>query len=243
MQFSSYPINLQTALNNFESLLHIEYIYTIANKKTVDGTKSLTLSFNRECFYHLLGLQHLKLNLNKNQLPSKSKKADFYKLIKNEKLTVSNLILKPNDIDAVKRIYYFTQLESLLDKNKDIYKFDNEIIFKNTYYNSKIDANFLLKNVIPVANDKEDLIFCFLKSDIGNEKLLSPISFFSSNIDYSRGQKHETLLIKKKNHNKGGVIETLFIHPSYLKNHKELLETEKEYISAHPELIRNMEKG
>lgn len=53
--------------------------------------------------------------------------------------------------------------------------------------------------------------------------------------DYSRGQHEEYMLIKKK-FLKKNTTETLFIHPSYFRNHLELAESEQDYINKTPEL-------
>lgn len=121
-------------------------------------------------------------------------------------------------------------LEHILDTNKRIFDFDNIIHSKNHDFKSKIQAEYLLKNIENVT----DNIFVFLNRGT-IETIYSTVSIISPGDDYSRGQREECMLIKKK-FLKKNITETLFIHPSYFRNHLELADTEQEYINKTPEL-------
>ena len=121
-------------------------------------------------------------------------------------------------------------LESLLDTNKKVYSFDGIIHGKGKNKESKIKAELILKNIENIS----DNVFVFLNKG-SCENIYSIISIVCSEIDYSRGQHEECMLIKKK-FLKKNFVETLFIHPSYFRNHLELVKNEQEYISRTSEL-------
>ena len=87
-----------------------------------------------------------------------------------------------------------------------------------------------MKNIENIA----DNIFIFLDKSI-SETIYSTVSIISPGDDYSRGQHEECMLIKKK-FLKNNTTETLFIHPSYFRNHLEIAESEQDYINKTPEL-------
>ncbi|MDY6397086.1 MAG: PBECR4 domain-containing protein [Treponema sp.] len=66
--------------------------------------------------------------------------------------------------------------------------------------------------------------------------IYSAVSIISSDDDYSRGQ-HEECMLSKKKFLKKNSTQTLFIHPSYFRNHLELAESEQDYINKSPELL------
>lgn len=79
-------------------------------------------------------------------------------------------------------------------------------------------------------------VFIFLDKGI-SDAVYSTVSIISPGDDYSRGHHEECMLIKKK-FLKKNTTETLFIHPSYFRNHLELelAESEQDYINKTPEL-------
>lgn len=97
-------------------------------------------------------------------------------------------------------------------------------------FKSKIKATYLLKNIENIT----DSVFIFLDKGI-LDAVYATVSIISPGDDYSRGQHEECMLIKKK-FLKKNTTETLFIHPSYFRNHLELAESEQDYINKTPEL-------
>ncbi len=228
----TYYCELKDIADAFEKLLDIEYIYTLKSKSSEIGTKEIHIRFLREHLYHLSGLQHfedvIKLKLFREH---KRSSKDFFYDLKFGSITTSDIANSKNyTLDKQKRLYYLLMLEHLLDTNKRIFDFDNVIHGKNRNFESKIRAEYLLKNV----ENNTDNVFVFLsKGTI--ESIYSTVSIISPGDDYSRGQREECMLIKKK-FLKKNITETLYIHPAYFKNHLELSETEQDYINRTPEL-------
>ena len=228
----SYYCELKDIADAFEKLLDVEYIYTLKSKSSETGTKELHIRFLREHLYHLSGLQHfediVKLKLFREH---KRSSKDFFYDLKLGYLTTADIKnSKSYTIDKQKRLYYLLQLEKLLDTNRKIYDFDGIIHGKNHDFKSKIKAAYLLKNIENIT----DNVFIFLDKGIA-EAVYATVSIISPGDDYSRGQHEECMLIKKK-FLKKNTTETLFIHPSYFRNHLELAESEQDYINKTPEL-------
>lgn len=227
----SYSCELKDIADSFEKLLDIEYIYTLKSKASETGTKELHIRFLREQLYHLSGLQHFK-DVEKLKLFREHKRnsKDFFYDLKLENITLADISKsKSYNLEKQKRLFYLLNLEKLLDTNKKIYTFDNIVHGKKNNYKSLVKANYILKNV-----ENNENVFIFLNKAT-TETIYSAISLFCPSDDYSRGQHEECMLIKKK-FLKRNSVQTVFIHPAYLKNHLELVETEKEYISKTPEL-------
>lgn len=228
---ASYCFELKDIADAFEKLLNVEYIYTLKSKSSDTGTQEIHIRFVREHLYHLSGLHHfddvVKLKLFREH---KRSSKDFFYDLKFGYLTTDDIKKsKEFSLDKQKRLFYLLDLERVLDTNKEIYAFDG-IIHGKRDYKSKIKAKFLLKNL----ENCKDNVFVFLNKGAG-ETVFSAVSIISSGDDYSRGQHEECMLIKKK-FLKKNTVETLFIHPSYFRNHPELANTELDYINNSPEL-------
>ena len=217
----SYYCELKDIADAFEKLLDIEYIYTLKSKSSETGIKEFRLRFLREHLYHLSGLHHfediIKLKLFREH--KRSGKDFFYDLKLGYITTVDIKDSKEYTLEKQKRLYYLLNLERLLDTNKKVYSFDGIIHGKGKNKESKIKAELILKKIENIS----DNVFVFLNKGVCSE------------IDYSRGQHEECMLIKKK-FLKKNFVETLFIHPSYFRNHLELVKNEQEYISRTSEL-------
>lgn len=227
----SYYCELKDIADAFEKLLDVEYIYTLKSKASESGTKEIHIRFLREQLYHITGLQHFDdiVELKLFREHKRNSKSFFYDLKLGYITTAIISKSKHYDLGMQKRLFYLMNLEHLLDTNKKIYDFDNIIHGKNHDYKSLVRAEFLLKNIENIEN-----VFIFLNKK-STETNYSTVSLFCPGDDYSRGQHEECMLIKKK-HLKEQIIETLFIHPSYFRNHPELTETEQAYINKTPEL-------
>jgi len=228
----SYYCELKDIADAFEKLLDVEYIYTLKSKSSDTGTKELHIRFLREHLYHLSGLHHfddvVELKLFREH---KRNGKDFFYDLKFGHITTAHIKnSKEYTSDKQKRLYYLLHLEHLLDTNKKIFAFDGLIHEKDKDKDSKIKASYILRNIENVT----DNVFIFLEKGFSDISY-SAVSLISSGFDYSRGQREECMLIKKK-FLKENTTETLFIHPSYFRNHLELAETEQDYINKTPEL-------
>lgn len=229
---NSYYCELKDIADAFEKLLDVEYIYTLKSKSAETGTKELHIRFLREHLYHLSGLHHfddvVKLKLIREH---KRSSKDFFYDLKLGYITTSDIKnSKHYTVDKQKRLFYLLNLEHLLDTNKKIYDFDGIIHTKDGDFKSKIKACYLLKNIENIS----DNVFVFLDKGVA-ESVYSAVSIISPADDYARGQREECMLIKKK-FLKKNTTETLFIHPSYFRNHLELATSEQDYINKTPEL-------
>ena len=229
----SYYCELKDIADAFEKLLDVEYIYTLKSKSSESGTKEIHIRFLREHLYHLSGLHHfddvVKLKLLREH---KRTPKDFFYDLKLGYLTTADIQnSKKYTLDKQKRLFYLQDLEHLLDTNKKIYDFDGILHGKDRDYKSKIKAAYLLKNIESIS----DNVFVFLDKSL-SASIYSAVSIISSGDDYSRGQHEECMLIKKKFLKKNST-QTLFIHPSYFRNHLELAESEQDYINKSPELL------
>lgn len=234
----SYYCELKDIADAFEKLLDVEYIYTLKSKASETGTKEIHIRFLREHLYHLSGLHHfddvVQLKLFREH---KRKPKDFFYDLKLGYLTTADIQnSKMYTLDKQKRLFYLLNLEHLLDTNKKIYEFDGIIHGKDGDYKSKIKASFLLKNIENIT----DNVFIFLDKGAA-ESVYSTVSIISPGDDYSRSQREECMLIKKKFLKKNTTV-TLFIHPAYFRNHLELANSEQDYISKTPELIAILEE-
>ena len=235
----SYFCELKDIADAFEKLLDVEYIYTLKSKSSETGTKEIHIRFLREHLYHLSGLHHfddvVKLKLLREH---KRSPKDFFYDLKLGYLTTADIkTSKHYTLDKQKRLYSLLNLEHLLDTNKKIYDFDGIIHGKDGDYKSKIKASYLLKNIENIS----DNVFVFLDKGTA-ESVYSTVSIISPGDDYSRGQREECMLIKKK-FLKKNTTETLFIHPAYFRNHLELADSEQDYVNKTPELIAILEKA
>lgn len=234
----SYYCELKDIADAFEKLLDIEYIYTLKSKSSETGIKEFHLRFMREHLYHVSGLHHFDdiVTLKLFREHKRSGKDFFYDLKLGYITTADIKNSKKYTIEKQKRLYYLLKLEHLLDTNKKVYSFDGIIHGKDRNKESKIKAELILKNTENIS----DNVFVFLNKG-SCENIYSTISLICPEIDYSRGQHEECMLIKKK-FLKKNAVETLFIHPSYFRNHLELAKTEQEYINKTPELQAILKK-
>lgn len=181
---SSYYCELKDIADAFEKLLDVEYIYTLKSKSSETGTKEVHIRFLREHLYHLTGLHHFD-DITKIKLFREHKRStkDFFYDIKLGYLSTSDISTsKHYTLEKQKRLYYLLNLEHILDTNKRIFDFDNIIHSKNHDFKSKIQAEYLLKNIENVT----DNIFVFLNRGT-IETIYSTVSIISPGDDYSRG--------------------------------------------------------
>ncbi len=143
---------------------------------------AINLNFNKNDCFHLMGLQYLddrpELRRDRGIIFD-----EIYKRkIKKEHIETSHFYSQIRD-----RIHFFPFLESVLDSNDTIFKYNNKI---NTF--SLIQAEYLLKNKLEDRN-----LFLFLSKSKEGDYFCR--SFFPENkYDYSKNQASWTLLYKSK---------------------------------------------
>lgn len=193
---------LLQSLSAYKKILGFSYHFVIGRKnKTVD----INLSFSKKDFFHLSGLQYLndirELNNDREKI--------FNKIERDTEFL--NLILSSVNYFKIKeRISLIENLESFLDSNKTIFKFNNR-----TNLFSLIDADYILKN-----SDTTKNMYVFISKDSTAADTYFCRSAFSRNKsekDYAVGHTSYTLLYKEKIDLITNERQVLYTHPSYEK--------------------------
>ena len=172
---------LQRCALAFKKLIDPQYEIIIGRKGQMS---KIILNFSETEFVHLAGLH--KLVDNEFFRTASRKKVFDYAV--DGKISYDSLT-KSENFDFVKdRVEYFEFLESMLDSNDIIFKYNSK---KNIF--SLIQADYLLQS----AHDSRD-IYIFLDR-LENSDFHFCRSFFpKGDKDYTAGQTKYTLLYKKK---------------------------------------------
>lgn len=172
---------LQRCALAFQKLIDTQYEIIIGRKGQMS---KIILNFSEMEFVHLAGLHKLVDN-------------DFFRTASRKKVfdyavdgKISyNSLTKSKNFDFVKeRIEYLEFLESMLDSNDIIFKYNSK---KNVF--SLIQADYLLQS----AHDSRD-IYIFLDRVENSDSHFCRSFFPKGDRDYTAGQAKYTLLYKKK---------------------------------------------
>lgn len=169
------------AAKSFKNLLDVEYQILLGKK---NKQLNLSIDFERLHFYHLAGLHYLKDLAD----TLKGDRVIVFEKILDGKITQADLESSIHYPEIKDRIEYLVYLESLMDSNETIFKYNPAL---EAF--SAIRADFLLKNQVQARN-----IFIFLSGDKSNGKYFCRSFFPQTDKDYSLGQTNWTLLYKKK---------------------------------------------
>jgi len=240
---NDYLIN---ALKSFKNLLNTEYMYVINTCGHDKKESALRLKFQKENFFHLTGCQYLK-DVRKIQKYIKSDpktgktvpKAKFFDEVESQAITIDTLKSSVFYSDIEERLKNLEKFENILDKSLSIFEWDGFIrnydkgTYEVTRKKSEIIADYIIR--APLEKDVQNKLYAFIIADRGSKEFFRPVSFISEEkTDYCLNQKYVTLLVKKKRINTQD-SETLYILPSYLKHHPEIIPEESIYIASHPE--------
>ncbi|MCR4821533.1 MAG: hypothetical protein K5873_01510 [Treponema sp.] len=133
------------AVKNFSRLLNVEYEIILAKK---EKQVTLHISFEKNHFYHLAGLQYLT---DIHELDNQRK--IVFNRILSESISEKRIESSQFYYKIKERIHYLAQLESIFDSNDTVFKYDeNENILT-----SQITGEYLMKNTVDSRN-----IFTFL---------------------------------------------------------------------------------
>ena len=169
------------AAKSFKNLLDVEYQILLGKK---NKQLNLSIDFERLLFYHLAGLHYLKDLAD----TLKGEREIVFEKILDGKIAQADLESSIHYPEIKDRIEYLVYLESLMDSNETIFKYNPAL---EAF--SVIQADFLLKNHVQARN-----IFIFLSGDKSNGKYFCRSFFPQTDKDYSLGQTNWTLLYKKK---------------------------------------------
>ena len=178
---------LQKCALAFQKLIDTQYEIIIGRK---GQTSKIILNFSETEFVHLAGLHKLVDN-------------EFFRTASRKKVFVSALdgkisydrLTKSENFDFIKeRIEYFEFLESILDSNEIIFKYNSK---KQAF--SLIQADYLLQSAHNSRN-----IYIFLDRLENSNSHFCRSFFPKGDTDYTVGQTKYTLLYKKKINKKTG---------------------------------------
>ena len=172
---------LQRCALAFQKLIDTQYEIIIGRK---GKTTRIVLNFSATEFVHLAGLH--KLIDNEFFRTTSRKKVFDYAL--NGKITYDALTKSENFNLVKERIEYFEFLESILDSNEIVFKYNSK---KQVF--SLIQAEYLLQS----SHNSRD-IYIFLDRLENSDSHFCRSFFPKDNKDYSAGQAKYTLLYKKK---------------------------------------------
>ncbi len=173
--------DILTSANAYSNLLDIEYQLILGRK---NKTAALSIFFDESQFFHLAGLQYLTDRVT----ILFGDRAQLFKRILSGKITSQQIESSSFYPEIKDRIDFLAYLESIMDSNKTIFKYNPKLeLF------SAIQADFLMKNEIKMRN-----IFTFLSFDKITGKYFCRSFFPQTDKDYSERQTTWTLLYKKK---------------------------------------------
>lgn len=197
---SAYSDLIQ-CLNAYNKLLNLSYHFVIGRKnKAVE----INIKFSKNECFHLLGLQYL------SDIPQlKSNRSKIYDdLFQDNSQLLLKVINSDNYNKIEERIKSLQGLETFLDSNKTVFKFNDKA---NTF--SLIQADYIMKNATKELN-----LYLFISKNTKEPNDYFCRSFFprsTSLSDYSKGHTSYTLLLKEKSNITTNEIQLLYKSPSY----------------------------
>ena len=184
--------NVYDCVEAFEKLLDKEY-HLVLGRKNV--SVSLQINFDKKECLHLMGLQYLT---DRPELAHDRGK--IFDAIKERRITVEQIQSSDLYYKIADRIDMFPLLESIIDRNDTIFKYNQK---RNIY--SVVKADYIMKN-----NVEERNVFLFLAENEEKGKYFCRSFFPQDKMDYTKNQASWTLLYKQKVILSTGEAETLY---------------------------------
>lgn len=184
--------NVYDCVEAFEKLLDKEY-HLVLGRKNV--SVSLQINFDKKECFHLMGLQYLT---DRPELAHDRGK--IFDAIKERRITVEQIQSSDLYYKIADRIDMFPLLESIIDRNDTIFKYNQK---RNIY--SVVKADYIMKN-----NVEERNVFLFLAENEEKGKYFCRSFFPQDKMDYTKNQASWTLLYKQKVILSTGEVETLY---------------------------------
>lgn len=187
--------NVYDCVEAFGKLLDKEY-HLVLGRKNI--SVPLQINFNKKECFHLMGLQYLT---DRPELVRDRGK--IFDEIKERKITAEQLQSSDLYYKIADRINILPVLESMIDSNDTIFKYNRK---RNTY--SVIKADYIMKNNAEGRN-----VFLFLAENGEDGKYFCRSFFPQDKMDYTKNQASWTLLYKKKVTLSTGEEVILYDHP------------------------------
>lgn len=172
---------LQQCAQEFEYLTAYQY-HMIAGRK--GKLIEFTISFDPSDFHHLAGLHKLRDHVRFRT----GKRSDIFSEILSGKLTLFHAQQSTYFSDMMSRLEPLASLESFLDSNDIIFRYNPKI-----QAFSLINADYLLENKY-----KGNPVYLFLSQRAGHDSQVCRTFFPKTDRDYTTGQPRYTLLKKEK---------------------------------------------
>lgn len=165
----------------FENLLRYQYHFTLGRKGI---TTDIVLGFDKQDFHHLIGLHKLR-----DYDVSRANREQVFDDILSGDITYDHISGSTFFDESQKRLNVFSQIESLIDTSKLIFKYNNR-----NNPGSQIEAEFFMKLL---DNARQRISFLFI--DTRQEGIFYCRSFFPFEfIDFSKNQRPYSILFQEK---------------------------------------------
>ena len=172
--------NVYDCVEAFGKLLDKEY-HLVLGRKNI--SVSLQINFDKKECFHLMGLQYLT---DRPELVRDREK--IFDAIRRHQITAEHLQSSDLYYKIADRVDMLPLLESMLDSNDTIFKYNRK---RNIY--SVIKADYIMKNKM-----EERDVFLFLAQNGEGGKYFCRSFFPENKMDYTKNQASWTLLYKKK---------------------------------------------
>ena len=189
--------NILNCLQSFSKLLDTTYIFHLGR---AGKHMHFSLDFSKEDCYHLMGLHYLK-----DRKDNRGRNYIFDELMESEDARAHMALSDFIDENVCDRIYFTSLLESMLDDNHTIFRYNP----KRLRFYTMIEADYLLENF---PENRE--VYLFLDKRTTSDYHFCRSIFPKRDRDYTDGQAKWTLLYKEKTKAKGEP-EVLYRHTGY----------------------------
>lgn len=171
----------------FSKLLNIRYKIIVGRKGQL---VNINLEFEATEFVHLTGLH----KLTDNEFLRTAPREKVFQAALNNNINYSTISKSVRFLNIYNRIEYFAHLESMLDNNEIIFKYNTN---RNTF--SLIQADYLLQSQYNQKN-----MYIFIDKQPNSDTYFCRSFFPKGKKDYTVGQAKYTLLYKEKINKQSG---------------------------------------
>ena len=173
--------NILNCLQSFSKLLDTEYIFHLGR---AGKHMRFSLDFTKEDCYHLMGLHYLK-----DRKDNRGRNYIFDELMASPDARAHIALSSFLDENVCDRIHFTSLLESLLDDNHTIFRYNP----KRLRFYTMIQADYLLDNI---SGERE--VYLFLDKRTSSAFHFCRSIFPKRDRNYIDGQAKWTLLYKEK---------------------------------------------
>ena len=185
-------------ITSFQNLIDLRYHFVLGR---AGKHMSFNLTFELGDCHHLMGLHYLA-----DRPDRRNREKIIHELLTSEDFRRNIASSIYWDTDLINRLNCTTHLESFLDDNSTIFRYNE----KRTRFYSRIKAEYLLDQVTT-----EQEVYLFIDKRASSDDRFCRSIFPKDDRDYAEGQARWALLHKTKEHISSKTTETLFQHKAY----------------------------